>query len=199
MTVHFISSRNLRARLAADAVGAREQAVYLAGSFIIWIIPVYLFVSPPPSGIEKTWFYGMWFYEFALMVLLYAAGTFFCLAKCHVHPKRNFLIDFGCLYLPVSVTTLVVTWALFHAIVTLLPWWLTRLSFDSEPTEWFLTLTSARFFDLLRFLAIVGGTFAVFYRIGRHIEHIARARASANPALNTDAGRAGSARPPSAG
>jgi hypothetical protein len=199
MTIHFFSAKKLRARLALGAVGAREQAFYLAGSFIVWIVPGYLFLIPAPSGINQTWFYGMWFYEFALSVLIYAVGIYFCLAKCHVHPKRNFMIDFGCLYFPVSVTTLLVTWLLFHVIATLLPWSLTQLSFDVEPTQWFLLLTSARFFDLMRFLAVVGAAFAVFYRIGRHMEHVARARASANPALNTDAGQAGSARSPSAG
>jgi hypothetical protein len=184
MTIHFFSAKKLRARLALGAVGAREQAFYLAGSFIVWIVPAYLFVAPPPSSIEQTWFYGMWFYEFALLVLIYAAGTYFCLAKCHVDPKRHFMIDFGCLYLPVSVTTLLVTWLLFHLIATLLPWTLIRLSFDDEPTQWFLLLTSARFFDLVRFLAVVGAAFAVFYRIGRHMAHVAEARASANSAPN---------------
>ena len=199
MTLYLFSARKLRERLAVGAVTAREQAIYLAGSFVVWLMPGYLFIIPPPSGVSPSWFYGMWFYEFAMLVLIYTAGVFYCLANCHVHPKQNFLIDFSCLNLPVSVTTLAVTWGLFHLLATAFPWWLTTLSFDSEPPTWLLWVTSTRFFDLLRFFAIVGASFAIIYRVGRHIRHIALAREAANPAPNTATRQAGSARSPSAG
>ena len=199
MTIHLFSARKLRERLAVGAVTPREQAIYLAGSFVVWMIPGYLFIAPPPSGLSQSWFYGMWFYEFAMLVLIYTAGVFYCLANCLVHPKQNFLIDFSCLNLPVSVTTLAVTWALFHLLATVFPWWLTTLPFENELSGWLFWVTSPRLFDLLRFVAIVGSSFAVIYRVGRHMRHIGLAREAANPALNADAWQAGSARLPGAG
>ena len=179
MTLHWLSATNLDVKLAAGRVTPREQALYLATGFIVWLIPGYLFVTPSLSPDDPKWFFGLWFYEFAMIVLTTFAGAFYCLRKCHVDPKRNFLIDFSCLYLPVSVTTLAVTWGTFHALVALRGPWLLLLerAFD-RPPQLLSALASVRFFELLRFFAIVGSNFAAFYRIGRHMGKIAELRQS---------------------
>jgi hypothetical protein len=178
VTVHWLSASNLDAKLAAGRVTAREQALYLIGGFIM----------PSPAAEDPKWFFGMWLYELAMMVLVTVAGVLYCLGKCHVDPKRNFLVDFSCLYLPVSVTTLVVAWGAFHALAALRgPWLELLLRFSDRPPQSLSNLASVRFFDLLRFLAIVGSNFAVFYRIGRHMGRIAELRqadaTSAGPAV----------------
>lgn len=179
MTLHWLSATNLDAKLAAGRVSAREQASYLAGSFVVWMIPGYLFIIPSLSPDDTKWFFGMWFYEFAMLLLVNVAGTFYCLGKCHVDAKRNFLVDFSCLYLPVSVTTLIVTWAAFHGLLALRGPWLLLLerAFDRPPAL-LGAFASVRFFEVLRFLAIVGSGFAVFYRIGRHMARVAAMRRS---------------------
>lgn len=179
MTVHWLSAANLDAELAEGRVGPREQASYLAGSFVVWLLPGYLFIIPARWPDDPAWFYGLWFYEFAMMVLVSIAGTLYCLAKCHVDPRRNFLVDFSCLYLPVSVTTLTVAWTVFYALVALRRPWLAFLvaAFD-RPPAFLSSFASGRFFEVLVFLAIVGANFAVFYRIGRHMAHIAELRQS---------------------
>jgi len=58
--------------------------------------------------------------------------VFYCLARCRVAPKTNFLIDFGCLYAPVSVTTLLIAWGIFHVYASLIPWSLQGLTFESQ-------------------------------------------------------------------
>jgi hypothetical protein len=187
MTLHWLSATRLEAQLAAGRVTAREQAFYLASGFVVWMIPGYLFIIPSLSPDDTKWFFGMWFYEFAMLVLVNVAGTFYCLGKCHVDPRRNFLVDFSCLYLPVSVTTLIVTWGVFHGLLALRGPWLLLLERAFErPPALLGAFASVRFFELLRFLAIVGSAFAVFYRTGRHMARVAAMRrtgAGAPPAV----------------
>jgi hypothetical protein len=188
MTLHWLSAANLDADLAAGRVGARAQAFYLAGSFVVWLLPGYLFIIPSPRMVDPSWFFAMWLYEFAMMVLVSIAGTYYCLGKCRVDPRRNFLVDFSCLYLPVSVTTLVVTWSVFHGLLALRgPWLDLLLRLYERPPAVLSSLASVRFFETLRFLAIVGSNFAVFYRIGRHMARVARMRQSG--AAPSDAAR----------
>lgn len=59
MTLHWLSPTNLGAKLAAGQVGAREQALYLAGSFVVWLLPGYLFIIPSRWPDDPVWFYGL--------------------------------------------------------------------------------------------------------------------------------------------
>ena len=187
MTLHFIRAARLREKLVAGIVTPQEQAAYMAGSFAVWLLPGYLFVIPTPSGITAAWFYGLWFYELAMLLLISIAGTFYCLSKCQTKPSINFLIDFSCLYFPISLTTIVVAWSVFHLFATGLPFVLTRLTFESEPSAWLLMITSARFFDLLRFLTLVGTNFVVFWRLAKHMHVASMARAAPNLAIQPTA------------
>jgi hypothetical protein len=180
MTLHWLSAANLGAKLAAGHVSAREQAYYLAGSFVVWLLPGYLFIIPSRGPDDTAWFYGLWFYELAMMALISVAGTLYCLDKCRVDPRRNFLVDFSCLYLPVSVTTLTVTWTIFYLLLALRRPWLGLLLFVFERPPAFLSnLASGRFFELLAFFGIVGANFAIFYRIGRHMARVSELRSGA--------------------
>lgn len=188
MTLHLISARRLGDHLGEGTVSPQEQAIYLAASFILWLLPTYLLLVPSPNPQAWSIPFGLWFYELGTLIIIYVFGVQYCLARCHVEPKKNFLVDFSCLYAPISFTTLVVVWSAFHVYSSLIPTWLQTLSY-SEPPRILETLYSARFFDLMRFLAIVVATFLVLIRIGSHMERVARIRLSANPALNTDAVR----------
>jgi len=125
---------------------------------------------------------GLWLYEFALLTLFSVFGVFYCLEKCRVDARRNFLIDFLCLSTPVTVTTLAAVWGTFHLFATFLPWWLQLEHLDSRP-NWVNLFYSNRFFDLMRFFATVFATFLIFLRVGNHIERVSTLRESANDAV----------------
>jgi hypothetical protein len=186
MTLHLISAQRLGNRLSAGTVSPQEQAIYLSASFILWLLPGYFLLVPPPNPQAWSIPLGLWFYELGALVLIYVIGVQYCLGRCRVEPRKNFLIDFSCLYAPISLTTLVAAWGAFHVYASLIPGWLQWVSFP-EPPRFFELLYSARFFDLMRFLATVGATFFTLIRIGNHMERISRMRLSANPALNPDA------------
>jgi hypothetical protein len=80
----------------------------------------------------------------------------------------------------------VVVWGVFHIYASLIPLWLQTLSFDSPP-RLLEFMYSARFFDLMRFLAIVGATFLVMVRIGNYMGRVSKLRLSANPTVTPDA------------
>ena len=188
MTLHLISAQRLAILLSEGKVTPQEQSVYLSVSFILWLLPGYLLIQPSPNVEAWSLPLGLWFYELGALILIYVIGIPYCLARCHVEPKKNFLIDFSCLYAPISLTTLVIVWGAFHVYASLIPALLKTMSFAEVPRLLELVYSS-RFFDLIRFLAVVGAVFFTLIRIGGHLERISRIRLSANPALNTDAER----------
>lgn len=186
MRIHLLSPSRLSERLASGDMEAREQASYLVAGAILWLFPGYLLIVPAPNLEAWSWTYGLWFYEFVLLVLFNVFGVFYCLVRCEVEPRRNFLIDFTCLSAPVSLTTLVVVWAVFHLYATAFPWWLIEFQAFADfevLARWIELLYSSRFSDLMRFLAIVTATAVIFIRVGNHMQRISTMRQSANQAV----------------
>jgi hypothetical protein len=175
MSIHLVSASRLSEQLASKGVSEREQAFYLSASFILWLLPGYFLVVPAPNVFAWSLPFGLWFYELVMLILIYTFGVFYCLGKCRAEPRKNFLIDFSCLYAPVSLTTLVVVWGLFHIYASLIPWWLQKQTFDSSP-RWLELIYSARFLDLMRFFAIVAINFLVVIRVGNHMARVSNLR-----------------------
>jgi hypothetical protein len=108
MAIRLISARGVGDDLAAGRITAREQSLYLIASFLIWIVPAYLFLFPTPRTNDPQVFWLVWLIELALVILFCVAGIGYCLGKSRVDPARHFLVDFSCLNAPVSLTTLTV-------------------------------------------------------------------------------------------
>jgi hypothetical protein len=176
--IHIFSARRLAEDLAAGRVSAQEQALYLALSFCVWNVVFYLYVVPAPVA-EGHIFWWLWLMELFFVVLVNITGVLFCLRKCRVEPKKNFLIFFSCLYLPVSVSTFAVIWGAFH-IVTTAPWTLVRHEMLPSWFPDFPWLSSLLAYDVLRFFLYVGTIFAIFLRTGEYLERIADLQESAN-------------------
>jgi hypothetical protein len=160
--IHLVSAKRAGDDLVAGRIAAGEQSLYLTASFLIWMIPAYLFIFPTPRATDPAFFWGVWLIELALLVLFCIVGIGYCLRQCRVDPARNFLVDFSCLNAPVSLTTLAAVWGGFHLLAELLPWF-----------------ASARAHDLLRLLASAAAVFIVFLRIGRHMSRVSLLRQTA--------------------
>jgi hypothetical protein len=185
--MHWISARKLANSLASGAVTAREQALYVVVTSVVWLLVGYLPVMQAPEFVAKSapygpldwWPYGpigLWAYELVLLVLISVFGIFYCLGRCRIEPRRNFLIDFSCLSAPVTITTLIVVWGVFHLYASLLPWWI-EFQTSSSPPGWQYSL---RFLNLVRYLAVIATSFLIFYRVGNHMERVSSLRESAN-------------------
>jgi hypothetical protein len=160
MSIRLFSAKRVGEDLAAGRIRAGDQSLYLTASFLIWMIPAYLFLFPAPRTIDPDFFWGIWLAELALLVLFCIVGIGFCLRNCRVDPDRNFLVDFSCLNAPVSFTTLAIVWGAFHLLAG----------------PWFPWLESPRAYDVVRLLASVAAVFIVFLRIGRHMNRVSMLR-----------------------
>ena len=178
MTFRLISAKGVGDDLAAGRITASEQSLYLMASFLIWLIPAYLFLFPAPRTIEPQFFWGLWLLELACLILFCSVGIGFCLQKCRVDPTRNFLVDFSCLNAPISLTTLTVVWGGFYLLTEIVFPLLSGMTFDQEPSPWSRGLASSRTYDVIRMLASAGAVFIVFSRIGKHMNRVSPIRVS---------------------
>lgn len=161
MTIRLFSAKRVGDDLAAGSIAAGEQSLYLTASFLIWMIPAYLFLFPSPRTSDPGFFWAVWLIELALLVLLCTMGIGYCLRKCRIEPTRNFLVDFSCLNAPVSLTTLAAVWGAFHLVTLAFPWF-----------------ASSQAYDVLRLIASAGAVFIVFLRIGRNMDRVSSLRES---------------------
>jgi len=194
MTIRLFSAKGVGDDLAAGRVTAREQSLYLTASFLIWIIPAYLFLFPAPRTNDPQFFWWVWLIELALLVLFCVAGIGFCLRKCRVDPTRHFLVDFSCLNAPISLTTLIIVWGGFYLLTEGVFSLLTGMTVEQVPSRQFAWLASSGVYDVLRLLASAGAVFIVFLRIGKHMNRVSLIRESANYSVERDASKGG-ARP----
>jgi len=162
MAFHLLRTSRLADDLAAKSVSPREQAGYLIISFLAWTVPFYLYLIPAPRAEDPRFAAGMWLVEFVLVVAIFIGGVNYCLRKCRVDPRANFLVDFSCLYAPVALSTSIVIWTAFHALATLVPWF-----------------SSAYAYDTLRLLFYLAATLVIFWRVGEHMERLSGMRQSA--------------------
>ena len=185
MTIRLINARGVGDDLATGRITARDQSLYLIASFLIWIIPAYLFLFPNPRTNDPQFFWVVWLIELALLILFCAVGIGFCLGRCRVDPTRHFLVDFSCLNAPISLTTLTIVWGGFYILTEPV------FALLSGTFSW---LTSSRAYDVVRMLASAGAAFIVFLRIGKHMNRVSLLRASASSTVEWDARKSG-ARP----
>lgn len=180
MTFRLINVKGVGDELAAGRITAKEQSLYLIASFLIWMIPAYLFIFPAPRTIDPQFFWGLWLIELAFLILICSMGIGFCLQKCRVDPTRNFLVDFSCLNAPISLTTLAVVWGGFYLLTEFVFPLLSGMTFDQDSSPTSHWLASTRTYDVIRMLASTGAAFIVFFRIGKHIDRVSLIRVSSS-------------------
>jgi hypothetical protein len=185
MAIRLISAKGVGDDLAAGRIAAREQSLYLIASFLIWLVPTYLFLFPTPRTGDFHFFWSVWLIELAFLVVFCVVGIGFCLGKCRVDPTRHFLVDFSCLNAPISLTTLTIVWGGFYILTEPI------FALLSGTFPW---LTSSRAYDIVRMFASAGAVFIVFLRIGKHMNRVSLIRESANNTVERDARKSG-ARP----
>lgn len=164
--------------LAMDRVDARDQALYLIASFLWSVIPYYAFLVPQISTRDETWFWGMHIYEFVVVAAIYVAGTLYCLRCCTFEPKRHFLKDVTCLFVPVSIISMLIGWGAFYAVAGGSRLLLSQMTFYSDPGPWLRLLFSTRATDTLRFVTLAVVISTMFFWTGRLLAEVATRRAA---------------------
>jgi hypothetical protein len=160
MAFHLFRTGRVADDLAKANVSPHEQAGYLIVSFLAWTVPFYLYLIPAPLSDDPRFAASMWLIEFVLVVAIFVAGVNYCLRKCRVDTRANFLIDFSCLYAPVALSTSIVIWGSFHLATALpLPW-----------------LSSAYGYDIQRLVFYLAAVLVIFWRVGAHMERLSGLR-----------------------
>jgi len=187
MTIRLISAKGVGDDLAAGRITAGEQSLYLTASFLIWMIPAYLFLFPAPRTNDPEFFWGVWLIELAFLVLFCIVGIGFCLRKCRVDPTRHFLVDFSCLNAPISLTTLTIVWGSFYLLTEGASLLSSAMTSEQDPSRWFPWFASSRVYDVLRMFTSAGAVLIVFLRIGKHMNRVSLLRESAKYTVERDA------------
>lgn len=172
MRLHLLSARRVSDELAAGTVAPGEQAGYLAASFVAWLIPYYFSVSVAEISTDTRFVFGLYWMEFAMLVLINIVGPFYCLRQCRVDPARHFMVDFSCLWAPATIVVLTVTWAAFHAIAWALPRVLGSIA-DYRAATYF----TFRLYDVARWLTVVGQVFLIYLVVGAYMRRTSDLRA----------------------
>jgi hypothetical protein len=161
MAIRLFNAARVGDELAAGSIGAQAQSRYLTASFLIWVIPAYLFLFPAPRTDDAAFFWTVWLVELAIVVFSCILGIAYCLRNCRVDPAKNFLVDFSCLNAPVSLTTLLIVWAAYYLL---------------EGALIYADVVSTRVYDVVRLLASSAAVLIVFLRIGRHMKRVSQLR-----------------------
>jgi len=178
MRVHLFRTEPLAQELASHRVEASDQAAYVVASFVFWLIPYYFFLYPDPYAGNEKWFWGMWAYSAFMMVVVNIFGVIKCLNACEFEPKKNFMVDFSCLYLPVTVTTFIGVWSVYYLYRYLFVFWVQGIDPEIEPTPWAEAVFSYKFHDLLRLLAEISVPLITFLRVSAWMKVVSTRRAS---------------------
>lgn len=174
MVLHLFNAARLARELAAGEVGARQQAGYIAVSFVAWLLPTYFGIYGSPWVTHEPFAFAYHWTEFSMLVLANIAGVFYCLSQCRTDPARHFAIDFSCLYTPVSIVVIALSWAAYHALVRVLPWIVDRLvrSDDFRGANYLLS----RLHDLFLYATVVGQVAVIYFVVGRYMRRASRLR-----------------------
>ena len=178
MALHLLRTSRVADELAASSVSAREQAGYLIISFLAWTVPFYLYLIPAPVADDPAFAAWMWLIEFALVVAIFVAGVHYCLRKCRVAARANFLVDFSCLYAPVAVSTSIVIWVAFHLVATVPATVVARAGPGHDAFRTLPWLSSPYAYDILRLVFYLAATVVIFWRVGAHMERLSDLRQS---------------------
>lgn len=175
MAFHLFRTSQVAKDLAAGGVSPKEQAGYLIISFLAWTLPFYLYLIPSPVSDDSMFLGWMWLIEFLLVIVIFVTGVNYCLRKCRVDARANFLIDFSCLYSPVAVTTSILIWGTFH-LLTSLPAWMVMRGSGPETLRALPWLASPYAYDVLRLVFSLAAVLVIFWRVGEHMARLSELR-----------------------
>lgn len=170
--MHLLRTAPLVDALSHRAVSAEERAMYLLASFVVFNAIYYsgLAASSAPLWSPAS------FIEAAAIILVNVLGVVKTFDASGGKSNPDYVAEFTCLYVPVSITTYLGVWGVY---------WLLRVGFQeslvalSESNLQFainLSNMGADFFVLLTFMANVLALAITYIRINRLLAHVQQAK-----------------------
>ena len=160
MTIHLFNAKKVARELARKEIGPKARGYYILVSFLVFT-PFYY------SGF--IWTNPLWSWLSIYEAFVVVAVTLIGFAKSFeaADGKNNpdFIAEFTCLYVPVSLTTILIIWSNFWALTIVFRESVISLSESHLQFAQNLSRLGSDFFGLLAFLAVVLVQVVTFYRI----------------------------------
>ena len=112
MRLHLVNAKALAGELARGEVDPEAQAHYLWIGFVFFNVIYYAGLA---ITIAPLWSLPS-FFEAVAAIAINIFGVFQSFEAAGGRANRSFLVEFTCLYVPVTITTLVAVWALYWAV-----------------------------------------------------------------------------------
>jgi len=169
MSLRLLNAKKLAIELGREEVSPLDKGYYLFVSFVAWLVvgaSGFTVVSP-----LWTW---MSFIEVASLIVVHLLGFSYAYRAAGGDENRDFVVQFTCLYVPVSITSLLVVWGIYWGILYGFQESLVALSDSHFQFALNLSHMGSDLFDALAMLAVIIMNVVIFYRITKLLE-IARA------------------------
>ena len=160
--------------LARRQVDGNQQAWYLLGSFLVFMVPGYLGVMP--STATTTGFSWAIALEGWLNVGIAVFGVLAARDAAGGAENKDFITEFTCLYLPVAFTTLALVWSIYWLVALLLQDSLTKWSEEDLQFLANLRLAGMDLFSLFTLMAHVASNAIIYVRITRLLRRVQAAK-----------------------
>ena len=170
--MHLFRTTPLIQQLARGELSATKKAHYLLASFLMFTV---LYYSGFVPGSPATWTIPS-LLEAVAVALITIVGIVKCFDAAGAEDSFDFVASFTCLYVPVTITTLLVVWSIFWAITFGFREALIALSHSRMQFALNLARLGTDLVGFLAFAAVVTVQIATFYRIRSALEEVRLAR-----------------------
>lgn len=160
MTIHLFNAKQVARELARKEIGPKARGYYILASLLLFT-PFYY------SGF--MWANPLWswlsIYEAFVVIVVTFIGFTKSFEAAGGENNPDFIAEFTCLYVPVSLTTILAIWSSFWVVTIGLRESITSLSESNLQLAQDLSRLGSDFFGLLSFLAVALVQVVTFYRI----------------------------------
>jgi len=162
MSIRLLNAKRLAQELGRKEVGPRERGYYLVASILVFVAFYY-------SGLVSANPLWSWLsiYEAVVFTLITVLGFAKAYEAAGGDSNPDFVVEFTCLYVPVSVTTIPLVWGAFWAVTLGFRETIVALAESHFQIAINLSRIGGNFFGLLAFLAVALVQAITFYRITR--------------------------------
>jgi hypothetical protein len=173
------NTQRLAQDLAADRVSQRDKAYYLLAGWVLFAALGYSTVIFSNQG--RSW---LALFEMFMIAVIAVLGIQRCYEASGGDNNKQFVVDFTCLLLPLTIKTYLVVWGLYW----LFAWGYKSMvgmdaTYTSEESARLVTFFSRHAGWLATLLAVLATQAALFGRMRVHMANIARLRETSNPLM----------------
>jgi len=171
MTIHPFSAKQVAAELRRSEITPKSKQHYLILSFVIFTVFYY-------SGLiigQPTWTW-MSVYEGVAVLVIQVFGVAKAYEASGSEENSDFIAEFTCLYVPVSITTVGAIWTCFWIIMFVFRE--TIIGFAETNHQLAINLASigGDVANLFTFLSNILVQIVIYRRIAKHLGNIRRER-----------------------